>query len=504
MADLASLDAVRHLGDISCVSPGSNLISYITTVVTQSAQRNGYDASAHGNSVPSVRLGTVNMSTRAFTQSADACSATAVEATVGSVTSWRFVPGSQAASAKAVSSKVGEAEFSVGSFIGTVDTTKSALLNAVIPPMLGGPAGSITAGGWSGLMSSGVSLSALQTELVNEGLDVGTTDKLMNTSISSNKFMLATASALGKQGGNNAAAITALNALAAGAGGSSQFQLGKVVDISQGDETSALAASMNAFQLVTTAAEVANGNNFINISNLAVTLPNGVTNISVSLQAISPPAIKFGPIGVTAHNGQVNLTVTPTLNKTVTVAGLVGATVNGTLPIAMTAGGADGTLTDVRCVGQPNQGITIDAVPKAATVTGSGTLALKANVLGLATTIANVGVSSSQQTAGSDTSLTFGYTSEFVPPIGTGTTKRAGSSTVGLSGSSYSTTNVQLLSGLVSSNAAANGVLGALDPVVTALDSTVISPLAQVLGLSIGGADIGAMNMDCNAVQLIS
>ncbi|MBV9412797.1 MAG: hypothetical protein JO148_14500, partial [Acidimicrobiia bacterium] len=225
MADLASLDGVRHLADISCVSPGNNLITYIQNIVTDSATRNGYDASAHGNSV-SVQLGTVDMSTHKFTQSADACQATAVAVTVGSVTAWKFLPGNQGTSANAVSSKVGEAGFSVGSFIGAVDTTKSALLNAVIPPMLGGTTGSITAGGWSGLMSSSLTLQALQTELVNQGLDVGTTDKLMNTSISSNKFFLASASALGKQGGNNVAAINALNALATGAGGTSQFQLG--------------------------------------------------------------------------------------------------------------------------------------------------------------------------------------------------------------------------------------------------------------------------------------
>ena len=148
--------------------------------------------------------------------------------------------------------------------------------------------------------------------------------------------------------------------------------------------------------------------------------------------------------------------------------------------------------------------MTVGVDPKAFSVNSTGTLSLKANVLGVTTTIANVGVTGSQSTTGTHADLSFAYPSEFLAPIGTGGTKRGGSTTLGLTGGMYSTTSVQMFSGLINSSVAANGVLASLNPVVTAVDSLIISRVARLLGLNVGGADVAAANLTCSGVGLVS
>src|SRR5438128_1310886 len=88
VADLASLDTVRALDDVNpCNS--STLQAHLVDVATQSANRNGYKLpdTADGHSL-SVVAGTFSNGT--FAPVADACTATAVQVTVGSTTVYQF------------------------------------------------------------------------------------------------------------------------------------------------------------------------------------------------------------------------------------------------------------------------------------------------------------------------------------------------------------------------------------------------------------------------------
>ncbi|MBV9410199.1 MAG: hypothetical protein JO148_01275 [Acidimicrobiia bacterium] len=506
MADLASLDAVRHLSDQQpCVDAAQT--TYIQTVVDQSLQRNGYDTAAHGNT-RNVQLGTVDQTTKVFSPSA-ACAAHAVQVTVGSVTKYELQPTSQSTHALAVSSQVGQGQFNIGSFLGTLNTNDATMLNKVLGKILKGSDLSLSLLSWQGLASGSVSLDAIKQQLAAGGMDVGTPDKLMNTQMTFAQFGMATAQALNNQG--MVAQANAFNAVVAGATNNSTFTLGQIVQYSQGNGSAASLATTyeNPFVLLTGAAMAANGSNFVSIPNLGVSIPN-VGNLSVSLSAISKPAdsgLVTPPSSLTTK--QLNMTVTPTLNAPVTIAGLLGASVTGNLPITVQGGGATGTLTHADCPDAASASMTVHVQPQAVNTTSSSTLAVNATVLGINTTVANVALAANQVTNGTPTDLSFAHPSEFMPPDGSAGTKRAGSTTLGLtggSGGSYSVSNVSLIGTppLITTSLASSSTLGAIDPIVQAVDSQVISRLARLLGISLGGADVGAEQLKCSGIALIS
>ena len=51
---------------------------------------------------------------------------------------------------------------------------------------------------------------------------------------------------------------------------------------------------------------------------------------------------------------------------------------------------------------------------------------------------------------------------------------------------------------------AANAVLNGLGPVVTAVDNLIISRVARLLGMNLGGADVAALHVDCSGLVLVS
>jgi uncharacterized membrane protein len=42
-----------------------------------------------------------------------------------------------------------------------------------------------------------------------------------------------------------------------------------------------------------------------------------------------------------------------------------------------------------------------------------------------------------------------------------------------------------------------------LNPALTALDALVVNQMSSQLGINVGGADIGAIDMDCRTVKLV-
>jgi uncharacterized membrane protein len=513
MADLASLDAIRHFDDITpCVAPGDAQRSHITDVATQSAENNGYDPSVNGSSI-TVKLGVVDTATKTFTESANACDATAVFVTVGSDTAYRFVPGHQGTTAAATASRVARARYSLGSFLGSLSSDDSAILNSFVGRMITGNNSNLnlTLASWQGLMSANVNLEKLRQHLASGGVDVGTPDKFMSSQMTVTQLGTATAQALTDDG--YVAQANAFNAIVSGAKVTQHVTMGQIMKLNEGDGTAVdfSTQAIPAMQLVTAAAVVANGANFVSVPNLAVTLPLGVGSISATLSAISAPEIIDWAAPLTAASegdtNQLDFTVTPVINKAVTVAGLVGATVTGSLPIHVTGGGAHSTLENAICPSLVNPSIKIGVDPKAVTAASTGTMDLNANVPLVGTTsVAHVGVNANQTTTGTHGDLTFNYPAEFSPPAGT---KRTGSTTVGLSGGAggggYSVTNVTLGSPpLLTANLAQSTVLGAIDPIITAVDQVVMSRIAVLLGLHIGGADVGALGVDCNGFQLVS
>ena len=495
IADLAALDAIRGV-------PAN-----FQSLAEASAIRNGFPLGQAGYSLVAVEGTKSNGACTAVPGAGSAC----VTVTSPHSNNFPFVGGRGSMTRAGMASNTAFGGFYIGSSLVTIDTSRSAILDRVLGRMLRGSNLSISGVGWSGLTTSNITLEALRLQLVNMGIAAGTVNEMMAADLTMNQLLTATAAAMTAQG-ETAGEVAVLNALRAQVTSTTLavFQLGDFMTVSSGADNMALASEMNVFQLVTAAAQVANGSNFIDVSDIGVAVPN-VLSTKVSLQVIEPPQFYFGPVGGSKSTGQISLTVTPSLNLPVTVAGLTSVVVTNDLPVKITGAGATGTLKAATC--GTGAGITVTVDPKAFAGSAAASLnaRVSANVLGIPVPIADVTIPTTNVTPSTDggpTDLFFSYPSQFPPPLGTVTSKHAGSQPIGLdtlTQISAGTPTVQLLTLTplpVPVGNIVTAVLNALDPVLANLDNNVMTPLLQMLGLDVGSADVTADSLQCNTPTL--
>lgn len=497
VADAAALDAARNPADAQARAEAS-------------ARRNGFDPAAAGHSVVAQR-GTVDAN-KVFTAAA---TGPAVLVTVSSHIDYIFAPMDKTLVARAVATMGGgkEAGFTIGTTLASIDTSKSPLLNAVLGQMMGGTGVSADIIGWQGLASSHITLEALcqELELLDAGVQFGTVDDLLVADITMADLATATANALTKKGETGAALLfTQGGGIVAKSTNTATFQLGDMIKVAEGAGDSALATEFNVLGLVTGGAMVANGTNAVSIPNIGIAIP-GVGSTSLSLKVIEGPQTYIGPDETIftdlphATTGQVELTLTPVLNVSAPVAGLDGATLTGSLPVDFTAAGADANLTSITCP-NPNGGERVSVDLKPLTTSVSAPLTLTASVLGIPVSF-NATTTGTAALDPPPTFLDFAYPSEFYP---TAAAKRVGASPLGLGALLATTTTASLgstgplglLAGVVNPIlATATPLVGpavslALTAVLSSLDTLVIKPLLDALGVSIGAADVTALSAD--------
>jgi len=516
VADLVSLDAVRALDDINGGCTDAQQQSYVEGRAHDAAVRNGYDPSGSGHSPFLVEIGNVDAQ-KNFIPAAPGqkCwpNSQAVRVTVGSDTAYRFLPGSAHQIAKAVSamasqtpweSQYSQALYYMGSYLGSIDSNDSAVLNKALGKMFKGSDLSGTLVGWQGVANTAVTLDALKQKLSAAGVDVGTDDKLMNSQIQLSKILTAESQALNDQNtvasGN---ASTLIGQIAASVNGATTMSIGQIMGLSQG-QGSAVAAHANSTYLpslatLSSAAQLANGNNF-SIADLGLSIP-GVSTVSLSMTTISPEVPVGTPIGSSNDTRQVHITVTPTItNLSVPIGGLLGATVSGNFPLTVDGGGAHGVLQDAKCVTTP--GLTAHIVPQpytTATPNPGDTLAVNATILGLPQQVANVTMSASQNwVPQSVPDHTFSAPTDFPnPPTSPGASVRMGSNSVGLDTQVYAV-NTTVLGGAVSGATIGTTVKNGVTNSVLVPVNSKITRLAQLLGLEIGGADVSPNSLFCD------
>ena len=474
IADMAALDAARALAN---VQPAAE----------QSARRNGFDPSAPGNSVVAER-GTVDAANN-FTPDPNG---TAVRVTVGSNLDYVFAPGGRGLTARAVA-KMSEptAKFGIGSSLAGVNLGNAPFVNSILGPMIGGNANVV---GWQGLASSYVTLGALQQQLATAGFQVGTVDELLNADITLADLAQATADALSASGDSNASLFSGPNGITAQSTNTTTFKLGDFIDVAQGTGSAALAGTFNVWSLLTASAVVANGSNLISVPNATVTVP-GVATTGLSLSVIEGPKWAVGPAdgSTTATTGQVQLTLTTTLDMPISVVGLVGARVTGSFPITITAAGATGTLTDITCP-NPNGGITVQVDTQPFSGSGSATLRVS-SVLPLVGSVPVLDVPTTgtiAATAPTTTDLTFAYPSDFTPSA---PGQQTGSTPAGLGGLvSLTQSGSPTVLGAISVPPATivSAVFAGLNGVIGDIDTDYLSPLLSSLGVTLGATDVWA------------
>ncbi|MGH9158113.1 MAG: pilus assembly protein TadG-related protein [Acidimicrobiales bacterium] len=513
VADVVSLDAARALngsnvGILSHPSTGA-----VTLAVAASAARNNFPVSQL-----TVVLGT-KTGTSPFVPAANgAVIPDAVRVTAAETVDFAFAPGESSASRKAVGMANAGAGFSVGSFLASISAKDNTVLSGIF-----GSAFGVNVLSYNGLVGANLTLEAIGLEMP---LGVLTPNELLTTEVEAADLFLASADALRLQG--NTAAANVLDAMRLSMTGSHLVRLGDTITAETGSESAAATAQLNVLRMLTAAAFAVDGTHAITIPAAQLAIP-GVGAVVLSLDVIEPPKTVFGPVGVFAETAQVRATVTPTLSLstsanvngcslssllgallslsigellTCTLGGFVSRIIslnlNASIPITLEAAGAKATLTAINCAAP--QSITITPEPQPLTLNANVDLTFTGTVLG--NPLGNV--LRVRGTAGAKTTTT-APPQNFLYPSQFGVPRPVGSGALGLAGlTAFTPTEVTLLnlnlgpvlSGLTSV------VLPVVNTVMSSLDSVLVNPLNDLLGLNLGGADITALAMYCNGVKL--
>ncbi len=425
------------------------------------------------------------------------------------------------ATRSAVASADGGACFSLGSYAAAVRSGDSALLG----PLLGNALG-ITSVGYNGLLDIDANIP-----LADLALELGalTAEEFADTSVSMVQFYLAMAQVLRKQGDTVNAKLLE-DAAALNLGPLNPVKIGDLISIEPGAEA-ALTSEVNVLDLVTGAAVLANGDNALQVQDLGINLPILGTGFVSNLTLIEKPQVACGRIGTTKQTSQVNLSLSGPLANTNTsefpgLGPLLSALTNVTISVvpSLVVQGATGTatMTGISCDPESLRfdvhgelARTILTVPIAITAKALGGLAEVK--IGMIVTIDNDGSSINRTVT-----LTF-------PPSEYDVPYSAGSGGLGLTGvtpvigynpavstNKYVVAKVLgldpggVLAGLL--NPIVNALIGnknaiaasIVDPLISALDSTLLGPLADLAGLTVAGVDLlGHKQPTCSLPKLV-
>lgn len=494
VADMAALSAI-------------NDISAAPAVALDSAALNNFAVpGASNNRLVSV-VGAYDFRAKAFTAGGGAADLNAVQVTVITTQPYFFMFGSRDISATATAASSDIAGLSIGTALLDIDTQKSVLLNGLLGKLLHTSL-DLGVASFRGLATTNVRL----LDLVNAQASVGTVDKLLALDLTLADLLKLTATALTQTdlATVDATVIDTLNLLALKSGGDLSLKLGDLIDASLAPGNSAAEANINLLQLVTLAAQVANGKNFINIPALGLDL-GGLAKLDVALTMIEPPSIAIGPPGIgadghwrtQAHTSQWRLKLHLVIGE------VLGGLVN--LPLYLEVAAGDAWLKTIDCRyprdnSIVNVGVASSAVrayvgnvnADAMTNRNSAATVSKAtilNVLGLVTVDARAEVN----LPGGAADLAFRG-----PFNGSNTQSVDGLSTTGLFNvlANSLILDVKLLGLDLQLGSLLDALRSVLNPVFALLDS-LLSPVLSLLGIQVGIADVTVFSLTCGAPQLV-
>jgi len=365
-----------------------------------------------------------------------------------------------------------ESAFSIGSFLASFNSQQSGVLNALLSTL--GTSANVTAVGYQGLANTYVTIN----QLVTASGGLLTSSNVMTTSLTAAQWLAIWNDAVANQVGllscgssptpDPCNAATALGGLDFGSTSAQLCQLVSVDGSSCANgtlSTSALSTSLNALQLLTTEAELANGTSALDVTSaLGIT---GVTSARLYLTLINPPQVAYGPVNTTASTAQLQAD----LQLSVLGAGLVD------IPLSAASGTA--TLKTLKC----SNNIMSTTQIAATTTTSTANVTLAGTGIG---TLSLTGYSGSQ----------VGYAAGVVPP--TASTVAADTNPITVSSNTtspyYPTPNWSGFS---------LGISNPAYPVVTGQLAGVLGPVLQAAGVAVGGAEVADLSTNCDAVSLV-
>jgi len=422
---------------------------------------------------------------------------TAVRITAERTTDYFFQPGEKGVTRLAVATEDKRASFQLGTRLASVSTADAALLNRVLGDILTNvdppPDLDLTVADYQGLIGATVALDELAA-----ALGFGSPDELAAADVGAEDFYVAAAQVMSNNG--NTAAANVFNEAAAQADSSTTIDMGDVFDFEQGGPEDQANASIDAFSLLTGSAYAIDGTSTVNVPGAVLTIPN-VGSTSLAFDVTERPRVITGRVGTSGSTRQAAATIQVALNPTV----VAGLTISGTVSLRVELAGGTGTLADIDC-GRP--GIRVSLAPRPVHSISTIDLDVRATIplLGSRQVADVTGTGTDVTTQGTSNGAEFDYQSEFLPTVGTGTMVPANPTALGIAGASNVTTgNVTLLG--IPAGPAAGAIVAAtntlLNPILTQLDTFVVNQLSTQLGLNVGGADIGAVDMTCRSVKLV-
>ncbi len=395
--------------------------------------------------------------------------------------------------------------------------------------------------GYQGLIGADIALGDLLGGL---GIAAGSPSQVLNTNVTMLDLITASAAALDDQGG--VAAVT-LNGLVTTIPGSQTINLGELLNVTTATTGQAADARINVFDLISGGAQLSNGTNAIALPDLGVAVP-GVAGVDASLAVIEAPQTAVGPANLIqtnpgnvpavydwrtkARTSQVDVTVDAQLDlaaggAVAALSGLLGGLGvldividDFSLPLSVEAATAESALTDIRC-GDPSDPVQATTEADTNTVTngvrvrvGDGGVVTLANVRIRVLPILGIiplGTAQLAITAQLDTPLggTASADHTFTGPYraGPGHTDGGPSPLAALSAADLNIQIVPSGSGLTGVLAGSlGGIVGALNPVVNSIvtslipqiDTLVLGPVLDQLGVEVGNADTWINSVNCN------
>jgi len=502
VADMAALSAINNLSPVLNTAQAQ-----ARAVALDSARLNNFPVPGGNNNQLVSVVGAYDFRAKTFTAGAGAGDLNAVQVTVSTTQPYFFMFGSRDISATATAASSDLAGLSLGTALIDIDTQKSVLLNGLLGKLLHTSL-DLGVASFRGLATTSVRL----LDLVKAEASVGTVEKLLALDLTLADLLKLTATALSQSdlATVDASVIDTLNLLSLKSGGDLSLKLGDLVDVSLAPGNTAAEANINLLQLVTLAAQVANGKNFINVPALGLNL-GGLAKLDVALTMIEPPSIAIGPPGrgtdgkwrTQAHTSQWRVKLNLVIGE------VLGGLVNLPLYLEVAAGDAwlksidcryprDASIVDVGVSASALRAYVGNVNADAMTNRSSAATVSKAtilNVLGLVTVDARAEVNLPGGAA--DLSFTGPFNASNTQSVN-------GLSTSGLFNilANSLILDVKLLGLDLQLGTLLDALRAVLNPVFVLLDS-ILAPVLSLLGIQLGIADVTVFSLTCGAPQLV-
>ncbi|HEU5085064.1 MAG TPA: pilus assembly protein TadG-related protein [Acidimicrobiales bacterium] len=523
-ADVISLDMSRLANGrtLDEITAGDSLFPPAETALTESATRNGVERSQL-----TLIWGIWDETTRVFqpvalgTEIPDAAKIVATE-----TTDYYFQPGEGSVTREAISEYGSDAHagFSVGSFAASMSNEDAVLLDEMLSPyidddnpvVIDAPV-ELDAAHYQGLALADVRLEDLAVEL-----GALTPGELLDTTITLEDLMIATAAVLQREG--KVAEAQLVNDSITATMDTLTVRIGDYVNVEPGAEGSAMAATIDLPTVIAGSVYQARCGTdplgfpdctALTIPGLTTTLP--LTSSSASVKIIESPRYHFGPVGTGTETSQLQLTlnavagsqhvgncVPSVANLACTLRGLVVNTVDAevTVNATITSAGGRTTIADINCDDPAALGLGLQSVTDLYDIDLVVTVKFgKRGILGglLGTVFGNMTLIGDTANLGGVDDVQF----TVAPDVLGETVRSTGQPEVGLA--PLSLTSNGTAQGVIDDLAylGINYTLGDLvdrlvNPLLAEIDQRVVRPLSRQLGMTVAGSDLTPWAIDCD------